>query len=247
MNYAIVSKIHWNLIGILHIQFNALPILKRYKYLEDISKKEINMKKGIIIAISTALTVFLLAALFFTVRIVGAFQTYDFTGQSAINTTSASGISEQKNAAAAITSTSTKIDQVTAVSLAKMNGGLAVITDSNPSLVDLNGTVAYEVNFDTGKIYIDANSGNILGDTIRITPELAGQAAAAFLQTSRFSRVDVVARNGANVYRVYFNQGILVYINFKGQVVSWEYTQPVYSNPSRSPSANSNSSHEEDD
>ena len=35
-----------------------------------------------------------------------------------------------------------------------------------PELVDYNGTVAYEVPFDGGNVYVDANTGQVLGSTL---------------------------------------------------------------------------------
>jgi hypothetical protein len=40
---------------------------------------------------------------------------------------------------------------------------------SNPALVDFQGTVAYEVALNTGRVYVDANNGSILFNGAAIT------------------------------------------------------------------------------
>jgi hypothetical protein len=205
------------------------------------------MKKGLLITISAAMTVFFLTGIFLTIRTAAALRTDLTNRQSKIVAMPVVERSNPNRSEQTDGTLSTMIDESTAISFAKTNAGLAVLSGSNADLVDLNGKVAYEVNFNAGKIYVDANSGILLGDTIKISPEIAGQAAANYLKLSLYSKVDQVNLNGVNLYRVFFREGIYVYVSFKGQIISWEYTQPAYSNHPAKPNSNSYSSSEEDD
>jgi hypothetical protein len=205
------------------------------------------MKKGLLLTFSAAMTVFFMTAIFLTIKTATTLQTDQTIQQSKILPMPVVETSNQNRSGQTDNTLSTMIDESTAISLAQTNAGLAVLSGSKADLVDLDGKVAYEVNFNAGKIYVDANSGTILGDTIKILPEIAGQAAANYLKLSQYSKVDQVNLKGMNLYRVFFQEGIYVYVSFKGQIISWEYTQPVFSNQPANPNSSFHPSSEEDD
>jgi hypothetical protein len=205
------------------------------------------MKKGILKTISAALTVFMLTAGVLIIQTITALQSKPAnTGNSIIE--GANGVpGTQSQATLPGQIQKNNIDEPTAISIAQNQSGLAVLASVKPDLVDLNGRTAYEVVFDAGKMYVDANSGIILADNIQISPETAGQAAANFLQLSRFAKVELVSRNGQNLYLVFFQEGIYVYVNFKGQIIGWEYAQPAPANPAANANTNPSRSEKEDD
>jgi predicted secreted protein len=119
------------------------------------------------------------------------------------------------------------IDMQTAIQTAQADAGIAVLTNSNPELVNLDGKVAYEVSFDLGKIYIDANNGIILSNSIAITPQMAAQVASQYLQMGQVSQVETVILKGENFYKVSFTAGMNAYINRKGQISYIENSNSV--------------------
>jgi uncharacterized membrane protein YkoI len=95
----------------------------------------------------------------------------------------------------------------------------------DPTLVDYNGTVAYEVKFKNGNIYVDASSGEILFNGLSqasasITVDQAVTAAVAYVGNSSVKDVSVDTYNGSRVYRVEFTNGQQVYVNLSGQIVA---------------------------
>jgi len=134
----------------------------------------------------------------------------------------------------------TAIDMATAISTAQADAGIATLSSTKADLVDLNGKTAYEILFDFGKVYVDANTGIVLGNSIVVTPEIAGSVAANYLQLNRYNKVSQVTYKGENVYKVSFLQGVNVYVNMKGVVISWEYIPSSYVNPSTAPESNPN-------
>jgi hypothetical protein len=205
------------------------------------------MKKGILTIISLAFAVFILSAIGLTISTVSGMQ----TAQSAVieNTKPAPvvEISTQVSQKPAIT---TAIDETTAISTAQADAGIATLSSAKADLVDLNGKTAYEVIFDFGKVYIDANTGLVLGNSIVVTPEIAGSVAANYLQLNQYNKVSQVTLKGENVYKVSFLQGVNVYVNMKGVVVAWEYALSNNVNPNTAPGTNPNpgsNSQENDD
>lgn len=205
------------------------------------------MKKEILVSLSTAMILFVITTIFLTVRTIPSVQADILLKKSTANNALKENVNTALTSSITKTATPNQIDPSMAISIANSNAGLAIFAGKDPNLVDLNGSTAYEVIFNAGNIYVDASTGSILGDSIQIAPELAGQRAAAFLRTAGYTSVNVFNRNGINLYRVYFAQGIYVFVNFKGQVVAWEYAQPAYSNRPSNSSPSSNSFEREDD
>lgn len=99
-----------------------------------------------------------------------------------------------------------------------------------PELVSLQGTPAYEVVFDRGAIYIDAQTGVVLANTIAappaaaeanpISPDQAVAAATAYLGGGTVVKVKREHEHGVDVYEVKFSDGSEVYVDaYTGQVV----------------------------
>jgi TolA-binding protein len=92
-------------------------------------------------------------------------------------------------------------------------------------LVDFEGTVAYEVPFDSGNIYIDAETGEVLfNGTISLAPakidaNTAARIASEYMKRTDVYKVETVSLNGQEVYKVKFNNGDVVYINEFGQLI----------------------------
>lgn len=114
---------------------------------------------------------------------------------------------------------------------------------SEPELVDYNGTVAYEVKFQNGNIYVDATTGQILFNGISapaaqtITADQAAQIAVAYLGNSAITDIEVGSYNGSRVYEIKFANGQEVYVSLSGKIVAVQMP----------PSTSSTSSHETED
>lgn len=112
-----------------------------------------------------------------------------------------------------------------------------------PELVNYEGTVAYEVPFSAGNIYIDATTGNLLfNGTISlepspVTPEQAAQVAASYMGNTNVYRVDIVELYGMNVYRVKFSNSDVVFVDQFGQILLVRLA----------PAASESGEHEDDD
>lgn len=97
---------------------------------------------------------------------------------------------------------------------------------SEPELVDYNGTVAYEVKFQNGNIYVDATTGQILFNGISapsaqsITADKAAQIAVAYLGNSAITDIEVGSYNGSRVYEIKFANGQEVYVSLAGNIVA---------------------------
>lgn len=112
--------------------------------------------------------------------------------------------------------------------IAIANAGGATLIRA-PELVSLQGTPAYEVVFDRGAIYIDAQTGAVLASSIAAPPaaeampvssEQAVAAATAYLGGGTVVEVEREYEHGVDVYKVKFNDGSEVYVDaYTGQVV----------------------------
>ncbi|WP_322820849.1 PepSY domain-containing protein [Chloroflexus sp.] len=97
-----------------------------------------------------------------------------------------------------------------------------------PELVSLQGTPAYEVVFDRGAIYVDAQTGAILANTIAeiaqsanpISEDQAIAAAVAYLGGGTVNKVKREYEHGVDVYEVKFSDDSKVYVDaYTAQVV----------------------------
>ena len=112
--------------------------------------------------------------------------------------------------------------------IAQAHAGGATLTRA-AELVSLQGTPAYEVLFDRGGIYIDAQTGVVLANTIAAPVAAAGviissdqaiAAATAYLGGGQVVKVEREREHGADVYEVKFSDGSEVYVDAaSGQVV----------------------------
>lgn len=95
---------------------------------------------------------------------------------------------------------------------------------SDPELVNYNGTVAYEVRFKNGNIYIDATTGQILFTSTapenNISADQAVQLAVAYVGNSNIKDVEIDTYNGSRVYRVEFANDQEIYVSLTGQIVA---------------------------
>jgi uncharacterized membrane protein YkoI len=216
----------------------------------EINNKRGNlMKKGILLLLTISLTVFVLSAIVLTISTVSGLNLLQSTQTENTPTVQnnpapasvkpADSSRGNLNMAAPVLP-QTSIDEKTAIGIAQSNSGVAVLSSNTADLVDLNGQVAYEVIFDLGKVYVDANSGIVLGNTIQITPEIAIQEASKALQLYQVIRVDLGAYQGQNYYIVQFRGRVNAYVSMKGVVTFISSSQPYNSNsqPNNQPKEN---------
>lgn len=129
-----------------------------------------------------------------------------------------------QNPAAAQPSTGTlnvaiSIDK--AEQIARQAADPSSLMQKKPDLVSFEGKAAYEVVFQKGSIYIDAQNGSVLfNGTVpqEITAEKAAQIASDYLQNKDILLVDQITFRKAPLYRVIFKNGMMVYLDTTGQI-----------------------------
>ncbi|MGQ9827127.1 MAG: PepSY domain-containing protein [Roseiflexus sp.] len=111
-------------------------------------------------------------------------------------------------------------EQAQAIALSLANGA----TLTKPAeLVLYQGTPAYEVIFDRGAVYIDAQSGAVIANTLAqpqpqsvaqmgITSDQAAQIAIAYRGEGQIKKVEFERERGVDVYEVKFTDGAKVYV-----------------------------------
>ena len=116
-------------------------------------------------------------------------------------------------------------EQAQAIAQANAQGATLI---RPPELVRLQGVPAYEVIFDRGAIYVDAQTGAILANTIStgtqaanaINEDQAIAAAVAYMGGGTVAKVKREYEHGVDVYEVKFADGSEVYVDaYSGQVV----------------------------
>jgi len=116
-------------------------------------------------------------------------------------------------------------EQAQAIAQANAQGATLI---RPPELVSLQGVPAYEVIFDRGAIYVDAQTGAILANTIStgtqaanaINEDQAIAAAVAYMGGGTVAKVKREYEHGVDVYEVKFADGSEVYVDaYSGQVV----------------------------
>ncbi len=88
-------------------------------------------------------------------------------------------------------------------------------------LVNFQGKTAYDVEFQKGAVYIDAQTGDILfNGTVpqQIDAKMAVKIASDYLQNSDVLQVDKITFRGAPLFRVIFKSGVMVYLDMTGQI-----------------------------
>lgn len=102
--------------------------------------------------------------------------------------------------------------------------------DPSAELVDFEGSVAYEVKYGKGPVYVDASNGSILFNSLdnpssrQITLEEAAKIASDYLGIYEIYQVDQITFKGEVLIRVIFTQGHMIYLDQSGQIV---YVQKV--------------------
>ena len=116
-------------------------------------------------------------------------------------------------------------EQAQAIAQANAQGATLIRA---PELVSLQGVPAYEVVFDRGAIYVDAQTGAILANTISTGTQVANAinedqaiaAAVAYMGSGTVAKVKREYEHGVDVYEVKFADGSEVYVDaYSGQVV----------------------------
>jgi len=116
-------------------------------------------------------------------------------------------------------------EQAQAIAQANAQGATLIRA---PELVSLQGVPAYEVVFDRGAIYVDAQTGAILANTISTGTQVANAinedqaiaAAVAYMGGGTVVEVKREYEHGVDVYEVKFADGSEVYVDaYSGQVV----------------------------
>lgn len=119
---------------------------------------------------------------------------------------------------------------------------------ASPELVSYNNIPAYEVKFENGMIYVDANNGQILFNglqaaTIPISADQAVRIAVQYLGNPNFSGIAVGLYNGSQVYIVSFTNGQKAYVDAYGQIIAIQ--MPPTSSSSSSGEEESESEHDD--
>lgn len=108
-----------------------------------------------------------------------------------------------------------------ALKAAREAAGIAMKESKAPELVSFEGKAAYEVVFEAGSIYIDAQSGNVLfNGTVpqQITAEQAAKIASDYLGIKDILTVDQITFRGSPLWRVIFKNSTMVYMDLTGQI-----------------------------
>lgn len=117
-----------------------------------------------------------------------------------------------------------------------------------PELVNYEGRQAYEVKMTNGVLYIDAETGQVLLNTVpqRIDEIQAAEIAGTYLggMDPRYAVVTRTTLNGTEIYKVVFNN-YTVYVDPFGEVVSAQVYQ--YVSDDNSSTASSSSSYDDYD
>jgi hypothetical protein len=90
-----------------------------------------------------------------------------------------------------------------------------------PELVSFEGKTAYEVAFEKGSVYINAEDGTVIfNETIpqQITAEKAAQIASDYLKIKDVLQVDQITFHNAPLFRVILGNGTMVFMDLTGQI-----------------------------
>jgi uncharacterized membrane protein YkoI len=110
------------------------------------------------------------------------------------------------------------------------------VVQATPKLVNYNGKAAYEVVFQSGNVYVDANTGLVLfnGALVAqtISAEQASQIAINYTGNSTVVGVATGLYNNTAAYQVTFQNGEVVYLDMTGTVLAVQVPSSVKSNSS---------------
>jgi uncharacterized membrane protein YkoI len=136
------------------------------------------------------------------------------------------------------------------LSIAYQVAGNDQVLSGVPQLVNFQGTIAYEIPFINGMMYIDANSGAVLSNNVKIqiNEQQAIQIAADYLGVNNTSNFVVkrIVIDGTEAFKVYVNNYVLVVDKF-GTITTFQVIQYTSSNTSGSSSSSGDDDHEVDD
>ena len=135
---------------------------------------------------------------------------------SAQTATSTASVNNSAATTAAITP-----DQATQAAQQAVGAGQSAMKPAD--LVDFQGIVAYELEYQKGFVYIDANSGEVLFNgtvPMDITADMAGQIASKYLNNQNILQVDKVTVGAKPFYRVIFKNGYIAYLDMTGQITN---------------------------
>jgi hypothetical protein len=185
------------------------------------------MKKRILFLLSLALTVFSLSAIGLTINTISRLNLLR-SSQTQItpavqNEPAPVSVTPADSSRGNLNTTVPLLPQIsinekTAIEIAQSDSGVAILSSNNAELVDLNGQAAYEVIFNLGRVYVDANSGTVRSNTIQITPAIAIQEAVKALQMNQVNQVTSGTYQGQFYYVVQFREGVNAYVSMKGVV-----------------------------
>jgi uncharacterized membrane protein YkoI len=99
----------------------------------------------------------------------------------------------------------------------------------NADLVSFEGKTAYEVDFEKGAIYVDAQTGDVLfNGTVpqKITQEKAIQVVSDYLNLKDVLEVKQVKIGIYDEYRIIFTNGTMAWIDVYGQIHDVQYPAP---------------------
>jgi uncharacterized membrane protein YkoI len=184
------------------------------------------MKRNLALLMSLALTVFAAFTAFSVFQAVTAAPNGGAAfAQAKVDSSKASTVSDAALAALAPTDAVSQISPDLAAQIAAQTAASGAVLSGNAELVNFQGTVAYEVVFDSGKIYVDASTGAVLyNGTVSSAPATIGPDQAAFVAATYMGRadiyrVDLVSLGGHDVYRVKFSNGDAIFVDVYGQIL----------------------------
>ena len=97
-----------------------------------------------------------------------------------------------------------------------------------PRLVNYSGAAAYEVTFASGKVYVDANTGSVLYNSITVVQTITAQQAVAvaenYLGSTAVSGINTGYYGNTGVYQIYFQNGYVVYVDVYGNILTVQST-----------------------
>jgi hypothetical protein len=98
-----------------------------------------------------------------------------------------------------------------------------------PELVDYQGKTVYEVAFDKGSVFVDAQTAEVLfNGTVpqEITAKMAAQIASDYLNLKGILQVDQITFRGQQLFRVIFKNGTFAYLDKTGQITYVQLYNP---------------------
>ena len=129
--------------------------------------------------------------------------------------------------------------------IARQVAGKGRISVATPELVSFEGKTAYEVVFNQGSIYVDAQNGAVLfNGTVpqTITADKAAEVASQYLHLTDILQVDQVTIGNQPRYRIIFADGTMAWVDLTGQIVDIQFKAQASSNQQASSGGGGSSS-----